>query len=96
MWGNPSNDELCDPVKVGQYLGWNLGELHYAAQLGYDGIGANEHRQNAYGFPMPALTASHLVASTQDLAIALIEGVAHFPHLEKPAEVLNAVDAFLQ
>jgi alkanesulfonate monooxygenase SsuD/methylene tetrahydromethanopterin reductase-like flavin-dependent oxidoreductase (luciferase family) len=93
VWVNPPNDELCDPVKVGQYLRWNLAELHHAARLGYDGIGTNEHHQNAYGFPMPALTAYHLAASTEDVAIVLLGQTLPMANPLRVAEEMAQIDA---
>ena len=72
VWVTPPNDELCDPEMTGKYLRWNLAELELAAKLGYDGVGTNEHHQNGYGFPMPNLTAYHLAAVTEDVAIVLL------------------------
>jgi alkanesulfonate monooxygenase SsuD/methylene tetrahydromethanopterin reductase-like flavin-dependent oxidoreductase (luciferase family) len=71
IWVNPPN-AICDPVKTGQYLRWNLQELELAAKLGFDGVGTNEHHQNGYGFPMPNLTAYHLAAVTKDVAIMVL------------------------
>ncbi len=73
VWVNPPTDELCDPKKVAQYLNWNLDELDYAAQMGYDGVGTNEHHQNGYGFPTsPNQTGYYLAKSTKDQAIVIL------------------------
>jgi hypothetical protein len=52
IWVTPPNDELCDPATVAKYLQWNLDELELADDLGFDGLGLNEHHQNGYGFPV--------------------------------------------
>lgn len=93
VWVTPPNDELCDPETVGKYLRWNLKELHYAAELGFDGIGTNEHHQNAYGFPMPTLTAYHLAASTEDVAIVLLGMTLPIYHPCRVAEEMAQIDA---
>ena len=73
VWVTPPTDELCDPRKVQQYLNWNLDELDYAASLGYDGVGTNEHHQNGYGFPVsPSQTGYYLAKSTKDQAIVIL------------------------
>src|SRR5258706_12341959 len=90
---DPPNDELCDPVTAGKYLRMNLKELLYAAELGYDGIGTNEHHQNAYGFPMPSLTAYHLAASTEDVAIVLLGQTLPMYHPLRVAEEMGQIDA---
>ena len=69
VWVTPPNAELCDPVKVAQYYKWNLDELELADQLGFDGLGVNEHHQNAYGFmASPNLMAAALARRTPNNA----------------------------
>lgn len=73
VWVDPPTDELCDPATAGQYLRWNLDELEYAAELGFDGVGTNEHHQNGYGFAVsPNLTGYHLAKTTNDAAIVML------------------------
>src|SRR5882757_2765134 len=61
IWVTPPNDELCDPAMVGKYFRWNIDELLLADELGFDGVGVNEHHQNGYGFSVsPNLIASIL------------------------------------
>ena len=61
IWVNPPNDELCHSPEVAKYLHWNLDELEMADDLGFDGLGLNDHHQNGYGFPIsPNLTATAL------------------------------------
>lgn len=60
-----------EPEKGSQYYQDYLGQLEYAAELGYDGIAVNEHHYNAYGLqPSPNITASNLAARTEDTTIA--------------------------
>jgi alkanesulfonate monooxygenase SsuD/methylene tetrahydromethanopterin reductase-like flavin-dependent oxidoreductase (luciferase family) len=73
VWVTPPNDELCDPAMVSKYLRWNVEELELADDLGFDGLGLNEHHQNAYGFPVaPNLIASILARRKSDAAIVVL------------------------
>ena len=75
VWVTPPNAELCDPVKVAQYYKWNLDELELADRLGFDGIGVNEHHQNAYGFmASPNLMAAALARRTPNNSAILVLG----------------------
>ncbi|HJS86175.1 MAG TPA: LLM class flavin-dependent oxidoreductase [Acetobacteraceae bacterium] len=59
--------EVADAEKVSQYFNWSLDELMLAARLGFDGVGTNEHHQNAYGFMCnPNLFGSILAKMTRD------------------------------
>jgi alkanesulfonate monooxygenase SsuD/methylene tetrahydromethanopterin reductase-like flavin-dependent oxidoreductase (luciferase family) len=72
-WVTPPNRELCDPEQVRKYLHWNLDELEYADDLGFDGIGTNEHHSNVYGFPIsPLITAGVLARRNSDAAICIL------------------------
>jgi len=60
-----------DSDKGSEYYDDYLDQLEYAAELGYDGLGVNEHHYNAYGLqPSPNITASNLIARTDDTTIA--------------------------
>jgi alkanesulfonate monooxygenase SsuD/methylene tetrahydromethanopterin reductase-like flavin-dependent oxidoreductase (luciferase family) len=73
IWVTPPNDELCDPEKVAKYLRWNIEELELADDLGFDGLGVNEHHQNGYGFcNSPNLIASILARRNSDAAIVVL------------------------
>jgi len=73
VWVTPPNDELCRPEEVAKYLRWNIEELELADELGFDGLGLNEHHQNAYGFPVsPNLIASILARRQSDAAIVVL------------------------
>ena len=75
VWVTPPNAELCDPVKVAQYYKWNLDELELADELGFDGLGVNEHHQNAYGFmASPNLMAAALARRTPNNSAILVLG----------------------
>jgi alkanesulfonate monooxygenase SsuD/methylene tetrahydromethanopterin reductase-like flavin-dependent oxidoreductase (luciferase family) len=64
---------LYDPQK-GHYLYHQyMDQLEYAEELGFDGIGCNEHHQNAYGLmPSPNIIAAGLARRTSRAAIAVI------------------------
>lgn len=73
IWVTPPNDELCDSELVKKYLRWNIEELELADDLGFDGLGLNEHHQNGYGFPVsPNLLASVLARRASDAAIVVL------------------------
>ena len=59
--------ELADPGRVGDYYNWSIDELMLAAKMGFDGLGTNEHHQNAYGFMCnPNLFGAILARLTRD------------------------------
>jgi alkanesulfonate monooxygenase SsuD/methylene tetrahydromethanopterin reductase-like flavin-dependent oxidoreductase (luciferase family) len=75
VWVTPPNAELCDPAKVVEYYKWNLDELELADELGFDGLGVNEHHQNAYGFmASPNLMAAALARRTRNKSAILVLG----------------------
>jgi alkanesulfonate monooxygenase SsuD/methylene tetrahydromethanopterin reductase-like flavin-dependent oxidoreductase (luciferase family) len=50
-----------------------IDELAYADELGFDGVGVNEHHQNAYGImPVPGVIAGALAARTKRAKIAVL------------------------
>ena len=65
--------DLYDP-KVGHRL-YNdyLDQLEFADQMGFDGLGVNEHHQNAYGLmPSPVVMAAALSRRTKNAKIAIL------------------------
>jgi alkanesulfonate monooxygenase SsuD/methylene tetrahydromethanopterin reductase-like flavin-dependent oxidoreductase (luciferase family) len=55
-----------DPVKGHALYNRYIDELEYADQLGFDGVGVNEHHQNAYGLmPTPGVIAGALARRTK-------------------------------
>jgi len=55
------DQKLFDPVKAHEVYNTYLDLMEYAGTLGFDGIGCNEHHQNAYGLmPSPNLIAATL------------------------------------
>ena len=67
----PFAEDTYDPEKGAQYYEEYLDELEYAAELGIDGLGVNEHHYAAYGLqPSPNITAANLINRTDDATIA--------------------------
>jgi alkanesulfonate monooxygenase SsuD/methylene tetrahydromethanopterin reductase-like flavin-dependent oxidoreductase (luciferase family) len=55
-----------DPVKGHALYNRYLDELEFADQCGFDGVGVNEHHQNAYGLmPTPGVIAGSLARRTK-------------------------------
>jgi alkanesulfonate monooxygenase SsuD/methylene tetrahydromethanopterin reductase-like flavin-dependent oxidoreductase (luciferase family) len=62
-----------DPVKGHRLYNRYIDELIYADELGFDGIGVNEHHQNAYGLmPIPGVIAGALARQTRRAKIAVL------------------------
>ena len=62
-----------DPVKGHRLYNRYLDELEYADELGFDGVGVNEHHQNAYGLmPIPGVMAGALARRTRRVKIAVL------------------------
>ena len=67
------DSKLFDPVRANQVYHEYMDQLEYADELGFDGIGVNEHHQNAYGImPSPNLVAAGLARRTSNAAICVI------------------------
>ena len=75
VWVTPPNSELCDPKMVASTTSGDLDQLELADRLGFDGIGINEHHQNAYGFmASPNLMAAALARRTPNNSAILVLG----------------------
>ena len=60
------DQKLFDPVKSHEVYNTYLDLLEYAATLGFDAIGVNEHHQNGYGLmPSPNIIAAALARRTK-------------------------------
>lgn len=82
--------EVGDSVTAGNYYSDGLDELMLAARLGFDGVGTNEHHQNAYGFMCnPNLFGATLAKLTRDegLNTALIQLGATLPATSPPIRI---------
>jgi alkanesulfonate monooxygenase SsuD/methylene tetrahydromethanopterin reductase-like flavin-dependent oxidoreductase (luciferase family) len=68
--------EVGDAERVGLFYNQSIDELMHAARLGFDGVGTNEHHQNAYGFMCnPNLFGATLAKMTHDegIDVALVQ-----------------------
>ncbi|HEX5228462.1 MAG TPA: LLM class flavin-dependent oxidoreductase [Bryobacteraceae bacterium] len=64
---------LFDPAKSHGVYNSYLDLLEYAAKCGFDGVGVNEHHQNAYGLmPSPSIIAASLARRTDDAALVVL------------------------
>ncbi|MDA1004152.1 MAG: LLM class flavin-dependent oxidoreductase [Chloroflexi bacterium] len=88
------DSRLYDPVKGHRVYNDYLDMLEFAADLGYDGIGVNEHHQNAYGMmPSPQLMAATLARRTQDVSILLLgQSIAYYNPPTRVAEEMAMLD----
>ncbi len=67
----PFAQDAWDPQTGAGYYEEYLTQLSYADELGFDGIGLNEHHYTCYGLqPSPNITAANLAARTEDATIA--------------------------
>jgi alkanesulfonate monooxygenase SsuD/methylene tetrahydromethanopterin reductase-like flavin-dependent oxidoreductase (luciferase family) len=67
------DQRLFDPVRANALYHEYMDQLEYADSLGFDGIGVNEHHQNAYGImPSPNIIAAGLARRTSNAAICVI------------------------
>jgi len=72
VWVDIPN-KLYDPQKGHFLYHQYMDQLEYAEQVGFDGIGCNEHHQNGYGLmPSPNIIAAGLSRRTSKAAIAVI------------------------
>ncbi len=88
------DSRLYDPVEGHRVYHEYLDQLEYAAQLGFDGIGVNEHHQNAYGMmPSPQIMAATLSRRTQDVALLLLgQSIALYNPPTRVAEEMAMLD----
>lgn len=88
------DSRLFDPVKSNRVYNDYLDLLEFAADLGYDGVGINEHHQNAYGLmPSPQLMAATLARRTRDASILLLgQSLALYDPPTRVAEEMAMID----
>jgi alkanesulfonate monooxygenase SsuD/methylene tetrahydromethanopterin reductase-like flavin-dependent oxidoreductase (luciferase family) len=64
---------LYDPARGHEIYNTYLDELELAEQLGFDGIGVNEHHANGYGLmPSPNIMAASLARRTERAALVVL------------------------
>jgi alkanesulfonate monooxygenase SsuD/methylene tetrahydromethanopterin reductase-like flavin-dependent oxidoreductase (luciferase family) len=84
-WITLSN-RYYDPQRGHTLYNEYLDEMERAEALGYDGLGVNEHHQNAYGtMPSPNLMAAALIRRTQRAKIAILGNAIPWVHVGKVA-----------
>ncbi|HXQ09778.1 MAG TPA: LLM class flavin-dependent oxidoreductase [Caulobacteraceae bacterium] len=67
------DQKLFDPVKSHEVYNTYMDLLEYAGEVGFDGIGVNEHHQNGYGImPSPNIIAAGLARRTKDVALVVL------------------------
>jgi len=88
------DSRLYDPVKGHRVYNEYLDLLEEAAEMGYDGVGVNEHHQNAYGMmPSPQVMAGSLARRTRDVTILLLgQSIALYNPPTRVAEEMAMLD----
>ena len=87
-------NRIYDPKRGHKLYNEYLDELEYAERLGFDGLGVNEHHQNAYGtMPSPNLMAAALARRTKRAKIAILgNAIALREHPLRVAEEIAMLD----
>ena len=88
------DSRLFDARKANKVYNDYLDLLEFAEELGYDGIGVNEHHQNAYGLmPSPQIMAATLSRRTRDASILLLgQSLALYDPPTRVAEEMAMID----
>jgi alkanesulfonate monooxygenase SsuD/methylene tetrahydromethanopterin reductase-like flavin-dependent oxidoreductase (luciferase family) len=88
------DSRLFDPVVGNKVYNDYLDLLEFAGDLGFDGLGINEHHQNAYGLmPSPQLMAATLARRTQRPSILLLgQSIALYDPPTRVAEEMAMID----
>ncbi len=88
------DSRLFDPVKANRIYNDYLDLLELAEDAGYDGLGINEHHQNAYGLmPSPQLMAATLARRTHRASILLLgQSLALYDPPTRVAEEMAMID----
>jgi len=88
------DSRLYDPVRGHAVYNEYLDTLEAAAEMGFDGIGVNEHHQNAYGLmPSPQLWAAALARRTRDVSLVLMgQSIALYNPPIRVAEEMAMID----
>lgn len=85
---------LFDAARGHIFYNQFIDQLEYAAQVGFDGVGVNEHHSNGYGLsPSPNLLASTLARSCPDTALVILgDSLALYNPPIRVAEELALID----
>src|SRR5947208_7595124 len=94
VWVDVPN-RLYDPERGHELYNEYLDMLEYAGQMGFDGLGVNEHHQNAYGMmPSPNLMAAALARrATDSMLLVLGNSIALYNPPLRVAEEFAMLDA---
>ncbi|MEY7851647.1 LLM class flavin-dependent oxidoreductase [Natrarchaeobius sp. A-rgal3] len=86
----PFPNDTYDAELGAEYYNEYLDVLEQAEELGYDGIGFNEHHFSAYGLqPSPVVTAANMAARTDDIKLAFFGNV--IPVRENPVRLAEEI-----
>src|SRR5438128_7049156 len=93
VWVDVPN-RLYDPERGHELYNEYLDMLEYAGQVGFDGLGVNEHHQNAYGMmPSPNLMAAALARrSIEGMLLVLGNSIALYNPAVRVAEEFAMLD----
>jgi alkanesulfonate monooxygenase SsuD/methylene tetrahydromethanopterin reductase-like flavin-dependent oxidoreductase (luciferase family) len=85
---------LFDPERANGVYHEYMDQLEFAEELGFDGIGVNEHHQNAYGLmPSPNIIAAGLARRTSEAALCVIgNSIALYSPAHRVAEEFAMLD----
>jgi len=88
------DSRLFDSLVVSSAYNEYLDELEYAAEMGFDGIGINEHHANGYAMmTSPNLAAMSLARRTREAALVILgDSVALYNPPIRVAEELAMID----
>ncbi len=88
------DSRLFDARRANRVYNDYLDLLEFAEEVGFDGLGINEHHQNAYGLmPSPQLMAATLARRTRDASILLLgQSLALYDPPTRVAEEMAMID----
>ena len=88
------DSSLFDPERANGVYHEYMDQLEFADELGFDGIGVNEHHQNGYGImPSPNIIAAGLARRTSEAAICVIgNSIALYNPAHRVAEEFAMLD----
>ena len=86
----PFASDTWDPEVGARYYHEYIEQLELAADLGFSGLGFNEHHFSCYGLqPAPVVTASYMAARTEDVKLGFFGNV--LPTRRNPVRVAEEI-----